>query len=292
MVVRITGGLGNQMFQYAFAKVLQQDMNIRNLQLDIDFFRNNKVHNGYELEDIFHVKEKYYTPNCFEKIYNKVIVKCAYLLGQQYVHLYNRFFEVSFGFFPEVKSLNPENMYIDGYWQSEEYFALRKGYVRGLFRFPQICDKKNQEISELIKSCNSVSLHVRRGDYLKSSRYVCLGQTDYYQRALGYVQDTLTDPVFFVFSDDIGWCKENLKLSERCIFIDWNTGNNSYVDLQLMSLCKHNIIANSSFSWWGAWLNSNNKKTVVAPERFYKAESNFNDSHLIPDTWKKIKVDV
>ena len=100
------------------------------------------------------------------------------------------------------------------------------------------------------------------------------------------------NPVFFIFSDDIEWCKENLKLPEECVFVDWNTGNDSYVDLQLMSLCKHNIIANSSFSWWGAWLNNNEKKIVVAPEKFYKAESNFNDSHLIPKTWKKIKLDL
>lgn len=292
MVVRITGGLGNQMFQYAFAKAMQHDLNIESLQLDIEFFHDNNVHNGFELEKIFHINENYYVSNCLEKMCNKVIVKCAYLLGRQFICMNNRLFEVSFGFFPELKSLNLRKMYMDGYWQSEEYFDSCKDYVRGLFQFPPICDKKNQEVVELINSNNSVSLHVRRGDYLMSSRYVCLGQTAYYQQAIEYARSSLINPVFFIFSDDIEWCKENLKLPEECVFVDWNTGNDSYVDLQLMSLCKHNIIANSSFSWWGAWLNNNEKKIVVAPEKFYKAESNFNDSHLIPKTWKKIKLDL
>lgn len=142
MVVRITGGLGNQMFQYAFAKAMQHDLNIESLQLDIEFFHDNNVHNGFELEKIFHINENYYVSNCLEKMCNKVIVKCAYLLGRQFICMNNRLFEVSFGFFPELKSLNLRKMYMDGYWQSEEYFDSCKDYVRGLFQFPPICDKK------------------------------------------------------------------------------------------------------------------------------------------------------
>ncbi len=149
-------------------------------------------------------------------------------------------------------------------------------------------DNKNLEIENLIKSVNSVSLHIRRTDFknTKSNTTHGICSLEYYGEAVKFISNKLVDPHFFVFSDDINWAKENLNLPYKLTFISGNSGDKSYIDMQLMSVCKHNIIANSSFSWWGAWLNSNMNKIVIAPRMwFFNKELNIQTNDLIPDEW-------
>ena len=152
------------------------------------------------------------------------------------------------------------------------------------FRFRPL-DEYNAQIAELIASCSSVSIHVRRGDtvpYKVNENEVVDGRK-YYEKAVALITDKVENPTFFVFSDGIDWCK-NVFTGNNFNFIDHNKSSDSYKDMQLMSLCKHNIIANSSFSWWGAWLNGNNQKIVIAPQ-VPLSEYSYDK---IPDSWVKI----
>ena len=183
--------------------------------------------------------------------------------------------------------LKSEKKYFSGYWQNEKYFKDIENDVRNAFKFPEL-DKKNLELSMLIRNTQSVSVHIRRGDYLLSQNSalanVC---TDlYYKNSFSYVIKTIKNPHFFVFSNDIEWCRKNLKM-HNVTFVDWNNGEDSYKDMQLMSLCKHNIIANSSFSWWGAWLNEYNKKIVCVPNTWYNAS--YPIYVEMPQSWVRIK---
>ena len=140
-----------------------------------------------------------------------------------------------------------------------------------------------------MEEVDSVSLHIRRGDYLLPENRELFGgicTLDYYRRAIDYILDKVKNPFFFIFSNDIVWVKENMNISNS-LFITWNSGKDSWQDMFLMSKCKHNIIANSTFSWWGAWLNKNPQKIVISPSRFFNVS---NNSDIVPDTWTSIQV--
>ena len=182
-----------------------------------------------------------------------------------------------------------KDCYIAGFWQSEYYFKSIEPLLRQEFTFRRPLDKINTETANRINSTNSVSLHIRRGDYVKTSKRSpahTLCPMEYYQKAIEYIGQHIVNPVYFVFSDDPEWAKANLNIIYPSEIVTDNIGNQSYVDMQLMSLCRHNIIANSSFSWWGAWLNSNSDKIVVAPKQWFADESmNAQTNDLIPQAW-------
>jgi hypothetical protein len=142
-----------------------------------------------------------------------------------------------------------------------------------------------------IENNNSVSIHVRRGDFFKNKkriqRYGNICTNSYYKKAINIIKHKINDPIFLVFSDDIDWAKQNFTGS-NFIFVDWNKGKSSYRDMHLMSLCKHNIIANSTFSWWGSWLNNNENKVVISPSKMNNKHKDF--SQLFPEKWVRIKV--
>jgi hypothetical protein len=145
---------------------------------------------------------------------------------------------------------------------------------------------KNADIAEQIGRVNAVSLHVRRGDYVKNPKTTAthgLCSLDYYHTAIRYIYETVEQPYFFIFSDDMAWVKEHLKIDAPCQYVDHNQGKESFNDMHLMSLCKHHIIANSSFSWWGAWLNSSPEKIVIAPNKWFANQNNIKD--LLPNDW-------
>ena len=168
--------------------------------------------------------------------------------------------------------------------QSVSYFYEVSDILRGEIVFPKL-NNANQEIGSLIRSSKSVSIHVRRGDYLTSKIYCNLGESEYYNNAIKYISKKDDNLQFLIFSDDSEWCKKNLKLPSNSIFVDWNRKSDSYIDMQLISMCKYNIIANSSFSWWGAWLNSNNDKIVIAPNNWFSKDSLYDGTYIIPKDW-------
>lgn len=181
--------------------------------------------------------------------------------------------------FNEETLSQPDNTYLHGYWQSEKYFLDQADVIREDFSFPQ-ASGKNAELAEKIKETNSVSLHLRRGDYISNPSHVVCAQP-YYDAALAELISRLDqDPKIFVFSDDPDWARVNLKLPGTPIFVAHNGEEHDYEDMRLMSLCKHNIIANSSFSWWGAWLNQNKDRNVIAPKFWFGKEKLSN-----PDIW-------
>lgn len=286
--VWIAGGLGNQMFQYAFYKMLESKGN--NIGCDLSFFKNNKAHNGYELENIFNIKLKevdsfvssvFSSKNLLLKILRKGLLVGGIIKKYSYEDSkYHNW----------IKNKHSKIVYFQGYWQSEKYFKEIEKNIRLEFKFPEITENRNIELLRRIKIRNSVSVHIRRGDYIGNPYLDGLGSIEYYKESIEYMRKKIENPIFLIFSNDIDWCKENLNLkSEEVIYVDWNKDNKSYRDMQLMSLCKHNIIVNSSFSWWGAWLNSNVNKIVIAPEKWFTDNSGLDYKDIVPENWIKIK---
>jgi hypothetical protein len=176
-----------------------------------------------------------------------------------------------------------------GNWQSERYFVDVMDMIRADFTFGTAPAGRNTELAELIGNTTAVSLHIRRGDIAANPTSLAvhgLCSLDYYRKAIEYVASKLAKPEFIIFSDDMHWVRENLQVNYPCHYVDHNIGIESYNDMRLMSLCHHHIIANSSFSWWGAWLNPSKEKMVVAPKRWFA--SNYDSSDIVPSSWKQI----
>jgi hypothetical protein len=202
---------------------------------------------------------------------------------------FQRIEEKHFHFDPGMLNL-PDNVYINGYWQSEKYFKDIEEVLRKDFTVISPINQENQRMLNLINSTDSVSLHVRRGDYVTNPTTNSFHGTcslDYYAKAVRYIIENISNPHFFLISDDPDWVKENISINKPVTVIDINTTDNGYDDLRLMSKCKHNIIANSSFSWWGAWLNNNPQKIVIAPEKWFLSPE-LNTKDLIPQGWMKL----
>lgn len=178
------------------------------------------------------------------------------------------------------------NTYLHGYWQTEKYFTNIKDQLRKDFTFPSPSGQ-NAELCEQLQSEQSISLHVRRGDYLNFAAHSVCSQ-DYYQSAVKEVLKTVSgDPRIYIFSDDPEWAAANLKFTVPTHVIDHNSGAADFEDMRLMSMCAHNIIANSSFSWWAAWLNAHSNKVVVAPKEWF-GDPKLNNPDITPDSWRRI----
>ena len=285
MIIWVGGGLGNQMFQCALY-MAALDKGFR-AEADLSSFGNSNFHNGYELDRIFSIS----VIETSEKLYQykqSFFAKALRKIGFKYYGLNPDLLEErNSQYIPNLLSDENKNKYLLGYWQTEDYFISIKDKLRASFLFPPLQGINYQTFLDISK-CQSVSVHVRRGDYLTYSIYSDLGDSDYYKKALQLFTNKYDNLKFFIFSDDIPWCKENLDVQAESVYIDFNKGNESYIDMQLMSLCKHNIIANSSFSWWGAWLNSSPDKVVVAPRNWFVEDSWHDSSRIIPEGWIKI----
>lgn len=197
--------------------------------------------------------------------------------------------EEYFHFNPKVLNLS-DDVYLDGYWQSEKYFKDVEEIIRRDFtiKIPQA--GRNKELASLINSCESVSLHIRRGDYISNphtKQFHGICDLNYYYLCIEQVVKKVERPHFFLFSDDPEWVRENLKVPYPMVLVDHNTTEYAYEDLRLMRQCKHHIIANSTFSWWGAWLNPNPAKLVFAPRQWFSTKEQ-NDADLIPVNWMRV----
>ena len=280
--VFIFGGLGNQMFQYAAARALADQLDVR-VCLDKSFlniYSKNTTPRDYELdlfslkqsEDITSSKQR---GNLFYKIYPKIKHT---IFGRKIAEKFRLYEEKNtFNFDSDFLSL-PDKTLLLGYFQSEKYFAQSQDVIRNCFTFKKPLSGKNAEIAEKISSTNAVSIHIRRGDYVSNKNAMNIyaqNSSEYYEKAINKVRQLVENPVFFVFSDSPEEAKKIINCPET-VFVDWNSGRDSYLDMQLMSLCKHNIIANSSFSWWGAWLNNYAEKLVIAPANWVNDENKNN----------------
>lgn len=270
IISSLTGGLGNQMFQYAFGRYLSIK---NNTELKLHF--TNALFNTqytYGL-DVFNIKAEIATDKDLKKINvfkNRAINRLLYLFDERFGLRYNKHIVTQKypHVFDPIHLVVRDNSYIQGFWQDDRYFKGVDYILRKEFTPKNKLDIKNQEILEHIKETQSISIHVRRGDYITNktnAKVYCSLGLEYYTTSIKKIKKIISNPIFFVFSDDIPWCKESLThLVDDIHYID-NNRREAYKDLLLMSACKHNIIANSTFSWWGGWLNRNSNKIVISP---------------------------
>ena len=291
VVSHILGGIGNQMFQYAAGRSLATTLHNQFL-LDLESFNEYSLHNGYELKRVFDVSaEAASSRELYALLGLKGLPLIKKILRRKQFELFRGehfVVEPHFNFWPDFFSLKP-NSYLHGYWQSEKYFKSIESEIRKEFSFKKPLFGENELVANQIARDHAVSLHVRRGDYLtdaKTSSIMNVCDISYYERAVSYITNKISNPVFYIFSDDIDWVKQHISLDYPCVYINHNRGEDSYIDMQLMSICKHHIIANSSFSWWGAWLNPNLEKIVVAPKNWFANNTNAND--ILPESWIKL----
>lgn len=284
----MNGGLGNQMFQYACGKALATQ-NKTPLVVSLLHFNIETGKRKFELRNVFMINVEEVKPDEYRKLtlYYDIVNWLSYRLRRKGAQTSKYFIENKFSYNQNIKKVG-KDCYISGYWQSQKYFNFIEDIIRKDFTFHKPLEGKNIEIANRIEKSNSISLHIRRTDYFTSSvHHIC--SLDYYNKAVEIVSTKIKNPHFFVFSDDINWAEENLKLPYEMTFITDNNAEKSYIDMQLMSICKHNIIANSTFSWWGAWLNSNENKIVIAPKIWFVGKSMNNQTNdLIPEKWHRI----
>lgn len=294
IITQLSGGLGNQMFQYALGRVLSIKLNTK-LLFDIshfDYQPYTDTKRSYDL-GIFNlpgvvadkpILDKMGRPNRYKVVLNKYLNLGLDPYPKNYIK------ENGHGFNPQILD-TPDNSYLSGFWQSEKYFIdHRTTLVKDYSSRSTPISAKNKKLSNIITQSNCVSLHVRRSDYITNSEAnafhgVC--DLDYYGRAMSYIENITKNPTYIVFSDDPDWTKANIKSKHKLIHVSHNTGHAAHEDIRLMSLCTHNIIANSTFSWWGAWLNTNPKRVVISPRRWFNTNQ-IDTKDLIPKNWIKL----
>lgn len=288
VISQIIGGLGNQMFQFAVGRALSIAYDTP-LLLDIGDFTKYRLHQGFELARVFSCPVTLAEPQDISAVLGWQSSRLARRIFSRpsLRFLRNRHFMVEphFHYWPGICNILLPN-YLMGYWQSERYFADVAQIIRTDFTFRQPMSSRNLELAEEIGLANAVSLHVRRGDYVSDPKTTATNGVcppSYFDTAIRYISTRVTAPHFFVFSDDMEWVRANLHIDHPRHYVDHNRGSESYNDMRLMSLCRHHIIANSSFSWWGAWLNPRDDKMVIAPKKWF---ANSNDSKdLFPSGW-------
>jgi len=293
--ITITGGLGNQMFIHAFC------LSLRNKGKKAVLFVPRKTeskgygHQGYELEKLFQTKrfDGRFSVLCnsFVQLYSQFIrlfprkwkPRLFNLIGIHIVSVSENFI-----YYQEVFDFKHKHEMFMGTWQSELFFKDAKDIVRREFAFnEELLSEMTIETRKHVIELNSVSIHIRRGDYLSnqySNGFAGVCTNIYYENAIKFIKEKVEYPQFYVFTDDKEWVREHFEMN-GAIYINFNNGKDSWQDMYLMSQCKHNIIANSSFSWWGAWLNNNPDKIVVAPKLWWRL---FEKDDVVPGDWIRI----
>ena len=287
----LSGGLGNQLFQYAMGKSISERKK-QGLFFDVQSFswdqlrtyELNKIGIHYPIATIEEVNYiKNFPKTFFEKVTSKFGKNTPYY-KQSYIK------EIDFKFDENFQFFRNKNVYLEGYWQSENYFEDIRPYLLNEIRFENLTPKTYFYQNIIASHLESVSIHVRRGDYASNpdtTNFHGLMNKTYYLQAIQLLSSKLENPYFFVFSDDKEFVKTMFEGFDNIEFIEGLTYD--YEDLYLMSLCKHQIIANSSFSWWGAWLNRNERKQIIAPKQwFHNEEMQSKTTDLIPSSWIKI----
>lgn len=282
-IVKFLGGLGNQMFQYAFFLSLEKCYG--KVKADLTGFGEYRLHHGFELAKVFGVAMEQATP--FElRIYTSqqrdwLTRKLRRIYGTKGAE-YDEQEEFAFdtGIYEDA---SPRHFW--GYWQHHQYVQLVEDKLRKAFVFKEPLDKRNEDCVQTLAAHETVAVHVRRGDYLNHPSLGGICDLSYYQQGLQILEEKLDNPLYVFFSNDMTWCKDNLNV-KNAVYVDWNKGEQSYRDMQLMGCCNHYIIANSSFSWWGAWLNPNPNKLVVSPKKWVNDEA--DPAALIHPQWIRL----
>lgn len=263
------------MFQYAMYLVLKKKHRFSFFCFDIR--KTHKWHNGFELPKVFGLRTKVRI-----KFFHAILAYLTILL--KHGTIFREIVEQKYT--PEILSLDSKVAIYSGFWQTEKYFVSMQHIIRATFRFnEELLNAKTKELySKLIRE-DYVSIHIRRGDYLLEPERHTFGD-EYYRDAIKIVVSQVKSPKFVVFSDDKEYIRSK-SLFKNALLVDWNIGDDSWQDMFLMSKCKHNIIANSSFSWWGAWLNANPNKIVIAPKIWIKG---FYNEDIVPNSWIRCNI--
>lgn len=283
VIIELSGGLGNQMFQYALGQKLK--FIGRDVKYDLSFYSNKEqTARKYKL-DLFGIK----CPVASERdlalmgqgksFVNRIKQKFPFVQKKLYIENLDKGYEQIV--------LELDDIYLSGYWQSEQYFYDIRDHILKLYRLPKTVNVDNCNILKDIERENSVSIHIRRGDYLEgknSDIYGNICTLMYYTNAIKFINNHLKNPKYYIFTNDIKWARERFSGTDM-IVVDNKCSDEDYLDMFLMSKCKANIIANSSFSWWGAWLNQSPNKIVISPQRWF---NNHNVTDIICNSWIKI----
>lgn len=290
IILRIEGGLGNIMFQYALGRHLSL-INHTSLKFDVEScwvnplgdyslsleaFHINIHDNLATSSEIKHFKRYQRKTGLWAPLYNRLVAD-----ETRYIQEYAPHFQ------PKVLS-SANEIYLHGWWQNERYFIDSRKTLLDDFTVRTSLEGKNLKVAEHIQTSGSVAIHVRRADYVtnqKTKQYHGELTHDYYEQALDRITAFIPQPTLFIFSDDIPWVKKYLPFPFETIHVDWNS-NLPHEDMRLMSLCQHHIVANSSFSWWGAWLSRNPNQIVVAPNRWTQDPRDLNER--VPTRWIRI----
>lgn len=291
IVVHLSGGLGNQLFQYAAGRALSARTRSR-LKVDLSTLGDNSLR-GYRL-------------NCFgiqAAGVSKLLVNWLRRLNQPTTggavarviqnilpfYSWEVVCEKHYHFDPTFLE-HVGNVYMLGYWQSAKYFEEIQHLIRSELTLANTRDKIDQEMQLLIADKKSVSLHIRRGDYVSDpgiNRVHGLLPVEYYQNAVSYLKSKLGNIHVFVFSDDLDWVEQKFHVDAPFTLVRNRGKDRDFMDLILMSQCKHHVLANSSFSWWGAWLNADSEKVVIAPQKWFNDPS-LDTRDLLPEKWVRI----
>lgn len=296
LIIKLFGGLGNQMFQYAFGRKLALKTHVPLFLDTFSGFRDDFYKRTYSL-DIFNIQANILDQKTIQKINrlqqptgrkDKILNVFNTCLGG-----FNPLFinEKHYQYDENILSTNAPLTYLSGYWQSEKYFGDIAATIRQNFSFKTSISSNNLALLKEIQENNSVCFHLRRLHGIANGQvnnegvdfHGASGQS-YHEKAIQILSEKEKNLHFYVFADSPEWAKENIKLPFPTTFIE---GNADYEDLQLMSLCKHHIIANSSFSWWAAWLNANPSKIVAAPDEWF-ANKSVNTKDIYPSSWFRL----
>jgi len=280
VVFELDGRIGNQMFQYALGLIISNSRTCK-FYLYID----KKKNNTNKLGCFFLSTNSRKSTNLIGFIFR--VSRLIYKISTRFNLKFNFFYYKEETYDYNLGVFNNRFLFYSGYFQSEKYFKNKSSIIRECFKFKETALKIPFDFLKKINSSNSISIHIRRGDYVtcdETNKIHGVLDLNYYYNAIKYISKHVNNPTFFIFSDDISWVKINFKISFP---YSLSENNSPETDLYLMSKCKHNIIANSSFSWWGAWLNNNIEKVVCAPQFWFK-NNRINYHNLEPNHWLKI----
>ncbi|MDD3877884.1 MAG: alpha-1,2-fucosyltransferase [Bacteroidales bacterium] len=303
---RIQGGLGNQMFQYALGRSLSLKLN-KKLYLDISgMSRHVEGHlDRFFMLDAFNIKasiadekilKKVKFGNIWDIIFSPTQIHFKQLVFDEmpdnksyYKNSAYKVLPLTYKFYRDIMESRKGTIIFDGYWQSYKFFSNIEDTLKEDFVIQKKLNPQIKGLHEQIKACGSIAIHIRRSDYLTTEygqKYYATIPMMYYQKALEYVSNKVKDMKTYIFSDDIEWCRTYFKPPLETIYI---SNEDPVEDFLLMQSCKHQIIANSTFSWWTAWLNQNPQKIIISPAQWYQHVGEEEMDELLPESWIKIK---